>query len=329
MLCPIFPQLEGIALERFHALSRQVMQQQQSGRARLDDLCENEVRWAAAQPGLNGSRDQYEACVRVLIDLARLRWRVQEDRFGFELVAPRGGGFTPQQTHQYKAAVRAELQPQLSAQFAEPSVAKFIRQMERPTAKSGRKPITLLIADGRELRARLLDAADARGPERAALLAGAVQPYLQLVEAGAVDRFTSLPLGDVWRYFRYTWTIPATNIPGRQLWYLVRDAAHPHHAVMGIAALSNAPLQLQERDTALGWTVKAFRKEAEAALESAAPAEALAGIFAQMEANIARGLAAIDATHLATAAQIAKDYLANGGRGLPLLSRSGGARPRP
>ena len=76
-----------------------------------------------------------------------------------------------------------------------------------------------------------------------------------------MDEFTHIPLGDIWRYFRYTWTIPAANIPGRQLWYLVRDAMHPHHAVMGIAALSNAPLQLKERDKALGWTFEAFRKK--------------------------------------------------------------------
>ena len=61
MFCQIFPPLEGVALERFHALSRQVMQQQQSRRAaRLDELCANEV-----------------------------RWRVQEDRIGFERASHR------------------------------------------------------------------------------------------------------------------------------------------------------------------------------------------------------------------------------------------------
>jgi hypothetical protein len=304
MICQIFPPLEGIALDRFHALARQVMQQQRSGRTeRLDNLCENEVRWARSQPGLNGSREQYEACARVLVDLARLRWRVQEDRFGFELVSPRGGGFTAQQVQEYKTAVRAELASQLAAQFAQPAAAKFIRQMEKPSAKSGRKPITLLIADGRELRARVLDAADARDAERVARLASAIQPYLQLVVPDAVDEFTGIPLGDIWRYFRYTWTIPATNIPGRQLWYLVRDAAHPHHAIMGIAALSNAPLQLNDRDKAIGWTFDAFREEAEAVLDGKSPAS-LESLIAQLEANVIRGIAAVDPTNLVRPGQI-------------------------
>ena len=104
----------------------------------------------------------------------------------------------------------------------------------------------------------------------------------------AVDEFTGIPLGDVWRYFRYTWTIPATNIPGRQLWYVVRDAAHSHHAVMGIAALSNAPLQLKERDAALSWTFEAFREEAEHALTSESAAAALDALLSQLETNLAR-----------------------------------------
>ena len=147
----------------------------------LEDLCENEVRWAKAQPGLNGSREQYEACARVLIDLARLRWRVQEDRFGFELVSPRGGGFTPQQAEEYKAVVRAELGPQLATQFAEISVAK-IHPADGKAVRQSR-------AASRSRCSLLTDGSCGRGcwmqwkPAVRSVSRGftsAVQPYLQL-----------------------------------------------------------------------------------------------------------------------------------------------------
>ena len=304
MRCPIFPALEGAALQRFHALARQVMQQQRSGSlARFDELCESEVRWATGQTALNGSAERYEACARVLIDLAKLRWKIQEDRFGFELVSPRGGGFTSQQVSEYKAAVRAELAPQIRAQFTEPSAVKFIRQMEQPPAKGGRKSILNLIADGRELRARTIEASEASGEARLELLRQSIQPYIQLVEPGAVDHFTGIPLRDVWRYFRYTWTIPATNIPGRQLWYLVRDGGHPQHAVMGIAGLSNAPLQLKDRDHALGWSAEAFEQEVLVALSSG-QTQPLRDLIDQLESNVTRAVSEIDPTNLVTAAAI-------------------------
>jgi hypothetical protein len=81
-----------------------------------------------------------------------------------------------------------------------------------------------------------------------------VQPYLQLVEPGVRDTFTGILLQDVWRYVRYTWSIPQTAIPGRKLHYLVRDAAHPQHAIMGIAALNNCAVQMVQRDQQIGWS---------------------------------------------------------------------------
>jgi S-DNA-T family DNA segregation ATPase FtsK/SpoIIIE len=38
---------------------------------------------------------------------------------------------------------------------------------------------------------------------------------------------------DIWRYFRLTWSTPSESTPGRTIKYLIRDAAHPNHAVMG------------------------------------------------------------------------------------------------
>ena len=176
--------------------------------------------------------------------------------------------------------------------------------MEKPSPKTKRQSILLLVADGQELRARLEPALAADGDERAARLAGAVRPYLQLVEADEPDTHTGIKLGEIWRYFRYTWSLPAISIPGRQLFYLVRDEAHPHHAVMGIAALSNCAIQMRERDNFIGWTTEAFVERVESALRSADPGTELERLFAILEQHLANAIAEISSEGLCTKAEI-------------------------
>ena len=249
--CPLIPNLDGAAAERFLRVARRL------AAARLEnaELAESEAQWARSTPALNGQALRFEASVRLLVDLVGLRWQVVEDRFGLELRAPYASArlHSPTAIRESKDIVRRELQPVLAQQFADPSVRKFINSVEQPSARSGRKSIRHLIADGAEVHARI--ATDG---------AAGVDPYLQLVpvegDEGGADEFTRLALGDVWRYFRYTWSIPATPTPGRQLLYLVRDRRHPSHAVMGIAALNNAALQSPVRDDAIGWSTDAFSR---------------------------------------------------------------------
>jgi hypothetical protein len=83
-------------------------------------------------------------------------------------------------------------------------------------------------------------------------------PYLQFVDGEALCYQTGLRLGDIWRYFRHTWTTPYTNAPGRKFWILVRDRAVKTHPVIGIASFGNAVVQLGPRDEWIGWTAKKF-----------------------------------------------------------------------
>jgi len=263
MISPIHPSLRGIAAERFFALGQELMRRQRSKQIdRLTDLSEREASWADHEVGMNGDKEKYKACARVSVDLAKARWTVAEDRFGIELQSPEatsGQNLSPHEVEQGKRRVRAELEPLLKQQFEVASVRKFITLMEQPSKSSKTKSITLLIADGREVAQRLETAR--RGlttPKRIEALKDAVQPYLQLVIPGERDKFTNLILGDVWRYFRYSWCIPQLPIPGRQLLYLIRDAGHPYSAVMGIASLNNCAMQNKVRDDRIGWTGKTF-----------------------------------------------------------------------
>ena len=46
-------------------------------------------------------------------------------------------------------------------------------------------------------------------------------------------------------------------MPGRNIYYLVRDEAQENHPVIGIFALGNSILNLTVRDNDIGWTVDA------------------------------------------------------------------------
>lgn len=263
------PYLDGLAGERLRKFAIQVASAKDGD---LRQMAEREAIWAHRSRVLNGQSHAYEAAARLLVDLRLLKWSVRADTYGFELESPphpRLGPRTPEAIRDSKEALRRELAPALNQQFSDPGVRQFIDELERPAESSRRKSISLLIADGSEVVSRLDRALDCAGEPRVEALRAAIQPYLQLLpgegEPAVRDEFTGIPLGDIWRYFRYTWSIPQTAIPGRQMFYLVRDRAHPCHAVIGIACLSNSPLMSPERDQAIGWTAEAFRARIERA----------------------------------------------------------------
>ena len=259
MIIPLEPNLEGLAERRFLSFARQILDRQVAGdRERITALVEEETVLAPRLRELDGQYDEYTACVRVLGDLAQLRWKLVESGHGLELHSPRqhdDRASAPCGIRQRKEAIRNELRPRVLQQFVDPHVRQFIRKLERPKASSRHTSIKDLIADGAELQQRLHAARShpLDDPGRTEALRTAVRPYLQLVDPGVRDEHTGILLRDIWRYFRFTWSIPQTPIPGRSLLYLVRDAAHEHHAVIGIAALNNCAVQMVPRDCAIGW----------------------------------------------------------------------------
>jgi hypothetical protein len=118
--------------------------------------------------------------------------------------------------------------------------------------------VTHLIADGRRLAELLLPVARMPREARAEALRTICQPYLQLATEER-DEHTNIRLIDIWRYFRHSWISRYRSMPGRNLFYLIRDAAQPHHPVMGITALGNAVMQLTTRDEWLGWTLRGLK----------------------------------------------------------------------
>ena len=265
MIIPLEPNLEGPAEKLFFDIARQILHCQEEGNARkISSIVEEEISRVNSPSDFEGPIDCYEACLRVLGDLAQLRWKLVENSYGIELHSPQSHNtdvMTPGEIRDLKETIRGELGQQRQRQFEDKHVKIFIQRMERPPSSARHKSIQTLIENGTELHSRLTPARKfSVGTEkRDAALAKTVQPYLQLVEPGARDKYTDIRLQDIWRYFRYTWSIPQTPIPGRNLLYLVRDGAHANHAVIGIAGLSNCTVQMTPRDRHIGWKADSLR----------------------------------------------------------------------
>jgi hypothetical protein len=143
-------------------------------------------------------------------------------------------------------------------QLKDPTVRRFISTLESPGRGSAAIPITNLIADGRTLREQLEPIALLPKAERGAALGQMIRPYLQLVEPDKRCELTGIKYADIWRYFRFNWSFPFNSSPGRNLFFLIRDAGQPYHPVMAIAALGNTVMQLTCRDRLLGWLPDGF-----------------------------------------------------------------------
>lgn len=198
--------------------------------------------------------------LEILHDLVRIGWRFRLQ--GSELIAipPESVNGDAVDHKEIKQRLRAALIAFRDEQLQETSVRRFILEMEKPRYFQGRMVSVLdLTVSPIEMANDLQRCLDAPPGEREARLRRMIQPYLQLV-TDERDPYTNLRLSDIWRYFRYTWSLPFSPQPGRQMFYLVRDAARPNHPVIGLGALGNAVMQITCRDEVIGWSLEAIRR---------------------------------------------------------------------
>jgi len=211
---------------------------------------------------------KYLGCLEVLLDLVEIGYYIEKD--------PSLDGFPPVQVYppdpnrfeddpqQYKDFERKILQKERKAQFEEKSIREFIREMEEPDYHKGRSvSIRDLIADGPSLYEDLSRLQDRPREKITTALSDAIQPYVQVAEKGVDDVHTGRDLHNIWRYFRYTWLTPNNSVPGRNIHFLIRDAARDHHPVMGIASIASSMMNLRQRDKYLGWRLDAVEEELE------------------------------------------------------------------
>lgn len=181
---------------------------------------------------------KYVASLRVLLDLIQQGW-VMDIRAGALYLL-----FSSENSNN-KDYIKYRLSFERNAQFEEKSIVQFIERMEKKRNFEGREiSIKSLIGDSTALINKI---------NNGEII---VSPYIQQV-TNDKDIYTGYKLSDIWRYFRYTWSIPYKTMPGRNIYYLVRDEAQENHPVIGIFALGNSVLNLTVRDNDIGWTVDA------------------------------------------------------------------------
>jgi hypothetical protein len=187
---------------------------------------------------------KYLACLNILYDLSLQGWIFDIDKNCLYLRMESDNIAD-------KDHIKYRLHSETDAQFKVKSVRYFIKSMERERLYQGRLvSIKALIGDPEALITKI------RNKEEVC------KPYIELV-SGNRDKYTGLKLADIWRYFRYTWSIPYKTMPGRNMYYLVRDAGQDNHPIIGIFALGNSVLNLTVRDDKIGWTVEAIRNSLE------------------------------------------------------------------
>ncbi len=250
----ILPSFRGVYLEQFLRLVESI--DDQDAIAQREAIC-RELGWCRGLPHENLSHLKYEALLMVLSDLMGQGWRTRFRQRSIFLSRPdyTRGKHLHLDPAIVKAQIRNAFQEERLSKISAPSTVRFLNSLEEPS--SGKVPIAELITSGPAL------AADLRKLSMEAVPADfrhIINPYLQLVRGDARDQHSGHKLLDIWRYFRYLWAIPYQPTPGRNLFYLVRDAARKHHPVIGIAALGNCVVQLSERDQAIGWNLEAVEK---------------------------------------------------------------------
>lgn len=233
------PQFEEPYLKRFQALIKRIGQafphyRSQVVYAELADLTVDKD---------DISKVKYEAALSCILDLTQQGW---------ELLVRDNTLFLKMPAHDSsdKQSVRAFLSSERKAQFQDPAVISFIERMERERSYHGARISIKSLIGNTEILIDRIQRKESR----------IVAPYIQLI-SHTKDEYTGYWLSDIWRYFRYTWSIPYKTMPGRNLFYLVRDAAQPYHPIIGIFALGNSVLNLTVRDDEIGWTVEAIAKQ--------------------------------------------------------------------
>ena len=135
---------------------------------------------------------------------------------------------------------------------------KFIEMMEKPKEFKGQKYSILdLIDDGEDLLNAINEAQKSDDPEE--VFKKVIKPeIIPVYGKDHKDKITACPktglkYGDIWRYFRLTWSTEYLSRPAREFPIIIRNAARPNKPVIGIAMLSSTALGNETRDVSIGW----------------------------------------------------------------------------
>ena len=149
----------------------------------------------------------------------------------------------------HKERLRRTLRKGRDKQVQEPSVRSFLNSMERGGVLS-------LVDSGAELLKEIQDR-----PQTIESLAEIIDPEVLVCGRDIYDEVTGLNSHDIWRYFRYTWSLEYRSTPGRTMPIIIRNRTRPNRPVIGIALLASPVMRLLQRDTWFGWSTDVWRQQ--------------------------------------------------------------------
>ena len=236
------PKLEGRFRNRFYSKVSGITKD--TSISTIEDIIACEINWVENEfTGNIVQRNKYRAVWIFLRDLVRAQWKPVFIDGVLELFCPNVDSLQNASMSDKKEYMKTWMKTSRIEKLK--SFEKFIVSMEE-------NGIDKLVANGKELYDRLQEAKNGGDIHKY------INPYLQLINEDDKDKYTGLKLQEIWRYFRLTWATPSENTPGRTMQYLIRDAAAPNHAVMGIASLENCAVQITPRDEYIGWNYSNF-----------------------------------------------------------------------
>lgn len=252
---PFTPKLSDCYMKKFERIVKKLVNRHPRKRTKYLNKKINELN------KLIGNMDKPLQVIKLLSILCILRDLLEQDwRIRFDTTENVTKLAKPNYSNNNKVYLRQQLQAERNIQLKVSSVRSFINKMERPR-KFKNKEISIqnLIGDKEILITRVEKIVNEKDEVKKLELANeAIQPYIQLVDNSKCSH-TGYRIRDIWRYFRYTWSLPYKSTPGRNLFYLIRDASQPYHPIIGISALGNTVLYLTQRDDYIGWTLSSIK----------------------------------------------------------------------
>ena len=215
----------------------------------------------------NKENISFQACCSLFADLLAGGWHIVVGLEGFLISKPNyQKAFTGNNLDETKEKMRRVQKINRDKQIKSVEIQRFIERMERPrNIGNEQKSIKDLIDSGSELAEIFKDISQLDETKKVSLLKKIINPEIVICypedplfkEELNNCPYTGLRLGDIWKYFRLTWSNEYKSVPGKSFPILIRNAARPNKPIMGIAMLRSAALSDEAREDAIGWTNEA------------------------------------------------------------------------
>ena len=215
----------------------------------------------------NKENISFQACCSLLADLLAGGWHVGLGLEGFLISKPNySTAFTGNNLEETKEKMRRVQKINRDKHMKSVEIQRFIQRMEKPRKIGNEeKSILDLIDNGKELAEIFKDISQLDEEKKISLLKKIINPEIVICypedplfrEEQNNCPYTGLRLGDIWKYFRLTWSNEYKSVPGKSFPILIRNAARPNKPIMGIAMLRSAALADEAREDAIGWTDEA------------------------------------------------------------------------